>query len=86
MFKYSKKLEYPINITKKDLNMAKYILTGLGGSAGELAAATRYYIQSFSMPDEKGKSLLVDIATEELAHVEIISTIFRQIVKDATID
>lgn len=86
MFKYSKKLEYPINITKKDLNMAKYILTGLGGSAGELAAATRYYIQSFSMPDEKGKSLLVDIATEELAHVEIISTIFRQLVKDATID
>ena len=49
MFKYYKKLEYPINLTKKDLKMAKYIITGLGGSAGELAAATRYYIQSFSM-------------------------------------
>ena len=86
MFKYFKKLEYPINITKKDLNMAKYIITGLGGSAGELAAATRYFIQSFSMPDEKSKALLIDIATEELAHVEMISTMFKQLVKDASID
>ena len=84
MFKYSKKLEYPINITKKDLAMAKYIITALGGAAGELAAATRYFVQSFSMPDERGKALLVDIATEELAHVEMISTMFRQLVKDAT--
>ena len=86
MFKYLKKLEYPINITKKDLAMAKYIITGLGGAAGELAAATRYFIQSFSMPDEKGKALLVDIATEELAHVEMISTMFRQLIKDASIE
>lgn len=84
MFKYCKKLEYPINITKKDLEMAKYIITTLGGSAGELAAATRYFVQSFSMPDEKGKALLVDIATEELAHVEMVSTMFKQLIKDAT--
>ncbi len=64
MFKYEKKLEYPINITKKDLNIAKYLLTALGGSAGEMAAATRYFVQSFSMPDDKGCSLLTDIATE----------------------
>ena len=86
MFKYSKKLEYPINITKKDLKMAKYIMTALGGSAGELAAATRYFVQSFSMPDERGKALLVDIATEELAHVEMISTMFRQLIKDSTME
>ena len=86
MFKYFKKLEYPINIKKKDLAMAKNILTGLGGSAGELAAATRYFVQSFSMPDDKGKALLVDIATEELAHVEMISTMFKQLIKDASIE
>jgi len=86
MFKYEKKLEYPILITKKDLKMAKNILTALGGSAGELAAATRYFVQGFSMPDERGKSLLLDIATEELAHVEMISTMFRQLIKDASID
>ena len=86
MFKYEKKLEFPVNVTKKDLRMAKYIISGLGGAAGELAAAIRYYVQSFSMPDEKGKALLVDIATEELGHVEMISTMFRQLTKDATIE
>ena len=84
MFKYLKKLEYPLNITKKDLNMAKNILTALGGSAGELAAATRYFVHSFSMPDDEGKSLLIDISTEELAHVEIVSSIFKNLIKDAT--
>lgn len=31
MFKYDKKLPYPINIKKKDLKMAKYIVTQFGG-------------------------------------------------------
>lgn len=66
MFKYEKKLNYPINIKNKDLKMAKYIITQLGGPAGELGAAMRYFCQKFSMPDEKGKSLLNDISCEEL--------------------
>lgn len=66
MFKYVKHLAYPINITKKDLKMAKYIVTQFGGPAGELGATLRYFSQKFTMPDEKGKALLSDIATEEL--------------------
>ena len=65
MFKYVKHLAYPINITKKDLKMAKYIVTQFGGPAGELGATLRYFSQKFTMPDEKGKALLNDIATEE---------------------
>lgn len=65
MYKYEKHLAYPVNIKKKDLRMAKYIIAGLGGYAGELAAALRYFSQSFSMPDAKGKALLNMIATEE---------------------
>ena len=66
MFKYVKHLAYPVNITKKDLKMAKYIVTQFGGPAGELGATLRYFSQKFTMPDEKGKALLNDIATEEL--------------------
>lgn len=65
MYKYVKKLNYPIDIKKKDLRMAKYIITQLGGASGELGAALRYFSQKFSMPDDKGKALLNDIATEE---------------------
>lgn len=32
MFKYNKKLQYPINIDKKDLKMAKYLVTQYGGT------------------------------------------------------
>lgn len=66
MFKYVKSLEYPINIKKKDLRMAKYITTQYGGANGELAAALRYLNQRFTMPDDKGKALLTDIGCEEL--------------------
>ena len=84
MFKYVKMLEYPINIKKKDLKMAKYIVTQYGGPNGELGAAIRYLNQRYTMPDDKGKALLTDIGTEELGHVEMISTMLYQLTKDAT--
>ena len=66
MWKYVKTLEYPVNIKKKDLRMAKYLVTQYGGANGELAAAWRYLNQRYTMPDDKGKALLTDIGTEEL--------------------
>ncbi len=86
MFKYVKHTNYPINIKKKDVKMAKYLISQFGGSNGELAAALRYFSQKFNMPDERGKALLNDIATEELGHVEMIATMVHQLTKDATID
>ena len=85
MFKYVKHLNYPIDIKKKDLKMAKYLLTQFGGANGELAAALRYFSQKFTMPDDKGKALLNDIATEEFGHCEMICTMVKQLTKDATV-
>ena len=48
MYKYEKKLAYPVNLTKKDLRMAKLVITQLGGYAGELGAALRYFSQKFN--------------------------------------
>ena len=45
MWKYVKSLEYPVNIKKKDIRMAKYLVTQYGGANGELAAAFRYLNQ-----------------------------------------
>lgn len=86
MWKYVKTLQYPINIKKKDLRMAKFLVTQYGGANGELAAAWRYLNQRYTMPDDKGKALLTDIGTEELAHVEMISTMIYQLMKDATLE
>lgn len=84
MWQYQKKLQYPVNIKKKDTRMAKYLVTQYGGSNGELAAALRYLNQRYTMPDDRGKALLTDIGTEELAHIEIISTMIYQLTKGAT--
>ena len=84
MFRYSKRLQYPINIKRKDLAMAKYLVTQYGGSNGELAAALRYLNQRYTMPDNRGKALLTDIGTEELGHVEMLATMIYQLTKDAT--
>jgi len=32
MWKYEKKLQYPVDIKKKDLRMAKYLVTQYGGA------------------------------------------------------
>ena len=86
MWAYQKRLQYPINIKKKDLKMAKYLVTQYGGANGELGAALRYLNQRYTMPDDKGKALLTDIGTEELAHIEMISTMIYQLMKDATLE
>jgi len=86
MWAYQKKLEYPVNITNKDLKMAKYLSDQYGGPYGELNAALQYLNQRYTMPDDKGKALLADIGTEELAHIEIIATMIHQLTKDASIE
>lgn len=85
MWLYKKKLEYPVNIKRKDPKMAKYLFAQYGGPDGELAAALRYLNQRYTMPDEKGKALLTDIGTEELAHVEMIAAMIYQLTDQATI-
>ena len=86
MWAYQKKLEYPINIKRKDLKMAKYLMDQYGGPYGELNAALQYLNQRYTMPDERGKSLLTDIGTEEFAHLEMIATMIYQLTKDATVE
>ena len=84
MFKYDKKLPYPINIKRKDIKLAKYIITQYGGYAGELGAALRYFSQKFSMPTDEGRALLNDIATEEIGHAEMICVMVHQLLAGAS--
>ena len=86
MWQYNKLMQYPLNITKKDLKMAKNLLSQYGGPQGELGAALRYLNQRITMPDEMGRAVLNDIGTEELAHVEMLQTMIYLLMKDATID
>lgn len=84
MWEYKRMLEFPVKITKRDLRFAKILITQIGGYAGELGATIRYFMQVPTMPDEIGKNLLLEIATEEMAHVEILANMIDQLTKGAT--
>ena len=86
MWVYDKKLEYPIKIKKTDPRMAKVIITQYGGPDGELGAAVRYLSQRFSMITPQAKATLNDIGTEELAHLEMVGTMVRQLTKGASFE
>ncbi len=57
-----------------------------GGPDGELAASMRYLSQRYSMPYGDVTGLLTDIGTEELAHMEMVSSIIRQLTRNLTDD
>lgn len=84
MWKYEKKLQYPVNIKNPNPKLAKFIVSQLGGPDGEVAASMRYLSQRFAAPYNEVKGLLTDIGTEELAHVEMISAILYQLTRDLT--
>ncbi len=84
MWRYEKRLQYPVNITQTNPKMAQVIISQFGGPDGELAASMRYLSQRYTMPYKEVMGILTDIGTEELAHMEIISTIVHQLTKDLT--
>lgn len=86
MWNYEKRLQYPVNIKNTNAKTAKFIITQFGGPDGELAASMRYLSQRYTMPYNEVKGVLTDIGTEELAHMEIISTIVHQLTRNLTID
>jgi spore coat protein JC len=57
-----------------------------GGPDGELAASLRYLSQRFSMVTPQAKATLNDIGTEELAHLEMVGSMVRQLIEGASID
>lgn len=84
MWSYQKKLEYPVNIKNTNPRLASYVVSQYGGPNGEMGASLRYLSQRYSMPDDVTKALLTDIGTEELAHLEIVGTIVRQLARNAS--
>lgn len=82
MFRYDKKLQYPVKIDKPNPRLARIILTQYGGPDGELGASLRYLSQRYSMPFDELKGLLTDIGTEELGHLEMIGAIVHQLTRN----
>ncbi len=73
MFKHEKLLFHPVEIEKPNPQYAALLQEQLGGGNGELKAAMQYMSQSFRIKDPDIKDLFLDIAAEELGHMEMIA-------------
>ena len=83
MFRHVKQLQYTVRVAEPNPGLANLLLEQFGGPQGELAAACRYFTQGLSDDDPGRKDMLMDIATEELSHLEIIGTLVGMLNKGA---
>lgn len=83
MFHHNKRLQYTVRVAETNPGLANLLLEQFGGPQGELAAAMRYFTQAIAESDPGRKDMLMDIATEELSHLEIIGTIVAMLNRGA---
>lgn len=82
MWNYEKRLQFPVNITQTNPQIAQVIMSQYGGPDGEIGASMRYLSQRFAMPYREVCAVLTDVGTEELAHLEMVGTIVHQLTAD----
>jgi Mn-containing catalase len=83
MFMHNKRLQFTVRVSEPNPRLACMLLEQFGGAEGELAAAMRYFTQGLTEEDPGRKDLLLDIATEELSHLEVIGSIIAMLNKGA---
>ena len=81
MFLHNKRMMYTVRVDAPNPLFAKMLLEQFGGPNGELAAAMRYFTQGWNEPDEQRRSMLLDIATEELSHLEMVAQSLHLLLK-----
>jgi Mn-containing catalase len=83
MFVHNKRLQFTVRANQTNPGLANLMLEQFGGPQGELAAACRYFTQALSEEDAGRKDMLLDIATEELSHLEIIGSLVAMLNRGA---
>jgi Mn-containing catalase len=83
VFLHNQKMMFTVRVDQPNAQFAKMLLEQFGGPNGELAAALRYFGQGWAEPDGKRRDMLLDIATEELSHLEMVGQTLVQLLKSS---
>ncbi|NOW97196.1 manganese catalase family protein [Mucilaginibacter sp. SG564] len=83
MFHHVKSLQFNARVSRPDPRFANLLLEQFGGENGELAAAMQYFTQAFGakVPHPDKYDMLMDIATEEFSHLEIVGATIQMLLK-----
>lgn len=68
------KLQYPVEVEKPDPRFARMLQQAIGGVEGEIRVSMQYFFQGWACRDPKYRDMLLSTATEEIAHIEMLST------------
>ena len=81
MFYHVKELQFKARVSRPDVRFARLLLEQFGGGNGELKAAMQYFVQAFGCrnPYPEKYDMLMDIATEELGHLEIVGATIQML-------
>lgn len=81
MFIHNKDLQFEVRVTEPDPRFATLLQEQFGGANGELKAAMQYFTQAFVLREKNPKmyDLFMDIATEELSHLEMVGSMITML-------
>jgi len=81
MFYHAKELQFNARVSQPDPRFARLLLEQFGGANGELKAAMQYFTQAFTckQPFPDKYDMLMDIATEEFSHLEIVGATIQML-------
>jgi manganese catalase len=75
MFYTDGKLQYTVRVDSPNPLFAKMLQQAIGGVEGEIRVAMQYFFQAWgARGPKKYRDLLLNTATEELGHIEMLST------------
>ncbi len=75
MFYTDGKLQYPVRVERPNPVFARALQQAIGGVEGEIRVALQYMFQAFgARGPAKYRDMLLNTATEELGHIEMLST------------
>ncbi|UZN34317.1 manganese catalase family protein [Enterococcus faecium] len=87
MFRHQKELQFEAKPDRPNPLIAKYLQELIGSQYGEMSVAMQYLFQGWSCRgEEKYKDMLMDIATEEIGHVEMLATMVARLLEGAPVE
>ena len=87
MFFHDKRLQYHATPDRPDPIFARRLQEVLGGQWGEISVMMTYLFQGWNARGPvKYKDMLLDVGTEEMAHVEMLSTMIARLLEGAPLE
>jgi Mn-containing catalase len=75
MYYTDKKLQYPVRVERPNPLFARMLQQAIGGVEGEIRVCMQYFFQAWgSRGPAKYRDMLLNTATEEISHIEMLAT------------